>query len=70
MALVNVIEEYGEPGSITHFPNMIKKELESKDPGIDMSKATPDQMKEAKKTVCEKIPCCTLPCWGKRTEVW
>ncbi len=28
MALVKVIKEYGGPGSITHFPNMIKKELE------------------------------------------
>jgi hypothetical protein len=37
-----------------HFPNMIKKELKSKNPGIDMSKATPDQVKEAKKTVCKK----------------
>ncbi len=27
MALVKVIKEYGGPGSITHFPNMIKKEL-------------------------------------------
>jgi hypothetical protein len=55
MALVKVIEEYVGPGSITHFPNMIKKELESKNPGIDMSKATPNQMKEAKKTICKKI---------------
>ena len=54
MALVKVIEEYGGPGLITHFPNMIKKELELKNPGVDMSKATPDQMKEAKKTVREK----------------
>jgi hypothetical protein len=53
MALVKVIEEYGGQGYITHFPNMIKKELESKNPGIDMSKATPDQMKEDKKTVCK-----------------
>jgi hypothetical protein len=55
MALVKVIKEYGGPESITHFPNMIKKELKSKNPGIDMSKATPDQMKEAKKTVCKKF---------------
>jgi len=27
MALVEVIEEYGGTGSLTHFPNMIKKEL-------------------------------------------
>jgi len=30
MALVEVIEEYGGSGSLTHFPNMIKKELLSK----------------------------------------
>jgi hypothetical protein len=40
MALVKVIKEYGGSGSIMHFPNMIKKELESKNPGINMSKAT------------------------------
>ncbi len=56
MALVKAIEEYGGPaGSITYFPNMIKKELELKNPGIDMSKATPDQGKEAKKIVCKKF---------------
>ncbi len=55
MALVKVIKEYGGSGSITHFPNMIKKELELKNPGIDMSKATPNQVKEAKKTVCKKF---------------
>jgi hypothetical protein len=55
MALVKVIKEYGGPGSITHFPNMIKKELKSKNPGNDMSKVMPDQVKEAKKTVCKKF---------------
>ncbi len=55
MGLVKVIKEYGGPGSITHCPNMIKKELESKNPGIDMSKVTPNQVKEAKKTVCKKF---------------
>jgi hypothetical protein len=55
MALVKVVEEFEGPGSITHFPNMIKKELESKNPGIDMSKAMPDQVMEAKKTVCKKF---------------
>jgi hypothetical protein len=56
MALVKAIKEYGGPASITHFPNnMIKKELELKNPGFDMSKATPDQVKEAKKTVRKKF---------------
>ncbi len=54
MALVKVIEEYGGPGSITHFPNMIKKELESKNPGVDMSKTMPDQVKEAKRPSTKK----------------
>jgi hypothetical protein len=38
----------------SHFPNMIKKEFKSKNPGIDMSKAMPDQMKEAKDTIRKK----------------
>jgi hypothetical protein len=70
MALVKVIKEYGGPESITHFLNMIKKELESKNPGIGMSKATPDQMKEAKKTIREKFLAALMLNWGKQTEVW
>jgi hypothetical protein len=34
---------------------MIKKELKLKNLGIDLSKATPNQVKEAKKTVREKF---------------
>ena len=30
MAMVEVIEEYGGAGSLTYFPNMIKKELDEK----------------------------------------
>ena len=52
-AMVEVIEEYGGAGSLTYFPNMIKKELRTK--SIDMEKATGDEMKEAKKTVREKF---------------
>jgi hypothetical protein len=55
MALVKVIKKYQGSGSITNFPNMIKNVLNLKNPGIDMSKATPDQMKEAKKTVHNKV---------------
>ncbi len=51
--MVEVIEEYGGAGSLTYFPNMIKKELVAK--SIDMDKATGDKMKEAKKTVREKF---------------
>jgi hypothetical protein len=49
-ALIKVIEEYGGTGSLAHFPNMIRKELASKNI-TDMSKATPDKLKEAKSTV-------------------
>ncbi len=52
-AMVKVIEENGGAGSLTYFPNMIKKELVAK--SIDMDKATGDEMKEAKKTVREKF---------------
>ncbi len=38
---------------MTYFPNMIKKELMTK--GIDMDKASGDEMKEAKKTVRDKF---------------
>jgi hypothetical protein len=54
MALVKVIKEYGGTGSLTHFLNMIKKELLSKnitDPG----KAMVDELKEAKCIVREKF---------------
>jgi hypothetical protein len=42
MALEEVIEEYGGGGSLTHFPNMIRKELSMK--SIDMEKATSDEL--------------------------
>jgi hypothetical protein len=53
LALVEVIEEYGGARSLTHFPNMIKKELLSDN--IDVINATADQMKKAKKNVREKF---------------
>ncbi len=53
MGMVEVIEEYRGAGSLTYFPNMIKKELMTK--SIDMDKATADKMKEAKKTVRKKF---------------
>jgi hypothetical protein len=53
MALIEVIEEYGGVGSLAHFPNMIRKELASKN-ATDMSKATPDELREAKGTVRDK----------------
>ena len=47
MAIVEVIEEYGGAGSLSYFPNMIKKELVAK--SIDMDKATGDEMKKQRK---------------------
>ncbi len=38
---------------LTHFPNMIKKELLSDN--LNITKATPDEMKKAKKKVREKF---------------
>jgi len=54
MALVQVIKEYGGTGSLTYFPNMIKKELLSKNI-TDPSQAWVDELKEAKSTVREKF---------------
>jgi hypothetical protein len=53
MAMVEVIEEYGGASLLTYFPNMIKKELTTK--GVDMDKASADEIQEAKKTVREKF---------------
>ncbi len=39
---------------LTHFPNMIRKELSSKNIA-DMSKATPDELKEAKSVMRDKF---------------
>ena len=51
MALVKVIEEYRGPGSLSHFPNMITKEIKMLFPGVDISNATSDHMKQGKKVV-------------------
>ncbi len=52
-AMLEVIEEYGGTGLMTNFPNMLKQELDAD--GIDLSKATSDQVKEGKKTVCKNF---------------
>jgi hypothetical protein len=54
MALVEVIKEYGGTGSLTYFPNMIKKELLSKNI-MDPSQALADELKEAKGIKREKF---------------
>jgi hypothetical protein len=38
---------------MTHFPNMLKQELESN--GIDLSEATNEQLKDGKRTVRKKF---------------
>ncbi len=53
MAMLEVIKEYRGVGSLTHFPNMLKQELNGK--GTDLSKAIADKLKEHKKTICEKF---------------
>jgi hypothetical protein len=53
IALIKVIEEYRGAGLLTHFPNMIKKELLSDN--LDIDKATPDKIKKFKKKVREKF---------------
>ena len=49
MAMLEVIEEYVGAGLITHFPNMLKQELEAN--WIDLSKATSEQLEDRKKTI-------------------
>ncbi len=53
MAMLEVIEEYRGVGSLIHFPNMLKQELEAT--GVDLSKASTEELKEGKKTVCKKF---------------
>jgi hypothetical protein len=53
MAMLEVIEEYGGTRSLTHFPNLLKQELEAKK--MDLSTATTEKLKEGKKTVHEKF---------------
>ena len=53
MAMVEIIEEYGGAGLLTYFPIMIKKELTTK--GVDMDKASANEMKEANEMVREKF---------------
>jgi hypothetical protein len=51
--MLEVIKDYGGAGSMTHFPNMLKKEIKSM--GTDLAKATSDQLKQTKKTVRNKF---------------
>jgi hypothetical protein len=53
LAMLEMIKEYGGAGSMTHFPNMLKQELETN--GTDLSKATSEQLKDGKKTVHGKF---------------
>jgi hypothetical protein len=53
ITMLEVIEEYRGAGSVTHFPNIFKKKIESM--GMDLAKATSDQLKQAKKNVRDKF---------------
>jgi hypothetical protein len=53
IAMLKVIKEYGGAGSMMHFPNMLKKE--NKSMGMDLAKATSNQLKQAKKTMRDKF---------------
>ena len=61
MAMLKVIKEYGGAGSMTHFSNMLKQELEAN--GIDLSMATSEQLEDRKKTICKKF-CAALMLTG------
>ena len=55
VVLLEVIEEYGGDGSLTHFSNMLTQEVKAK--GVELvSKSTSDRLKEATKSVREKFP--------------
>jgi hypothetical protein len=51
IALVEVIKKYAGAGSLTYFPNMIRKDLSCN----DTAEAMPDELKEAKRIVSEKF---------------
>jgi hypothetical protein len=53
MVMLKVIKEYRGAGLMIHFPNMLKQELEAN--GIDLSKATSEQLEAGKKTICKKF---------------
>ncbi len=58
MAMLKVIEEYRGTGSMTHFPNMLKQELEAN--GIDLSEATNEQLKTGRRPFAKSflLPSC------------
>jgi hypothetical protein len=58
IAMMEVIEEYGGAGSLTHFPKL-KQELEAT--GLDLSTATAEELKEGKKTVRKKFLAALMP---------
>ncbi len=56
MNLVETIKKYGGMGCLTYFPAMIKKELIKMDEDYkDVSKASADNMRNAKITVRNKF---------------
>ena len=56
LAMVETIEDYGGAGSLTYFPNMIKKELIAvKAANKSTGTATQEEQKEARKIVRDKF---------------
>jgi len=56
LAMVEVIEQYGGAGSLTHFPNMLKTEVTAaKNANGNTGKATEEEVATAKKIVKEKF---------------
>ena len=51
MAMVEVIKDYGRDGSLSQFPKMIQKELDSNSSVSDPSNPTTAEMNDAKKAV-------------------
>ena len=47
MAMLEVIEEYGGSGSMTHFPNILKQELKAE--GTDITNTSTDKIKKQRR---------------------
>jgi hypothetical protein len=63
IAMLEVIEEYGGAGSLTHFPNMPRLELKGK--GIDLSKARLTNSKNARRPFARSS---WLRLWSRANE--
>ena len=56
LAMIKSIKDYGGAGSLTYFPNMIKKELVAvKAANKNTGTATQEEQKDARKIMCDKF---------------